>query len=130
MTPAIRIWADENGQSHLADLALDFRLTDILPPAPPVLLTPPAPATGYAVARVPAGWHSDWHAAPGRQLVVYLAGSGQIRAGDGDTRTLGPGTILLVDDVAGAGHITAVTGTEEMLVVVVNLPHEREGRSP
>ena len=122
MTVAFRIWADEDGETHLADIELDFRPTDFVPPAPPVMLTTPQPATGYAFEQVPPGWHGDWHPAPGRVLAVYLAGTGTIRASDGDTRPLAAGTILLAEDTTGEGHITTVTGPEEMLVVIVNLP--------
>jgi hypothetical protein len=119
---AIRIWADEKGESHLEDLDLDFAEEDFVPPAPPVLLTSPEAASGYVFARVASGWHGDWHPAPRRELVVYLAGEGTIEASDGDSRPLIPGTILLAEDTNGKGHVTKVTGTNEMFVVVVTLP--------
>ena len=122
MTAAIRIWADEDGESHLADMDLNFEPAGFLPPASPVLLTATWPAAGYHFALVPAGWRADWHPAPGRELVVYLAGNGSVQASDGSTRLLAPGTILLVEDTTGRGHITAVTGAEEMFVVIVTLP--------
>ena len=59
-----------------------------------------------------------------RELAVYVAGEGEIEASDGTVRPLRPGTTLLVDDTTGKGHITRVTGTEEMLVVIVTLPDD------
>jgi hypothetical protein len=56
---------------------------------------------------------------------VYLSGEGEIEASDGTVRPLRPGTVLLVDDTTGKGHMTRVTGTEEMLVVIVTLPDDR-----
>ena len=47
---------------------------------------------------------------------------GTIEASDGELRDLLPGTILLAEDTTGKGHISAVTGTEEMLVLIVLLP--------
>ncbi|HEX6302406.1 MAG TPA: cupin domain-containing protein [Acidimicrobiia bacterium] len=122
MVSVIRIWADEEGESHLEDVDLEFAEEDFVPPAPPVLLTSPGAATGYAFAQVAPGWHGDWHPAPRRELVVYLTGQGTIEASDGESRPLGPGTILLAEDTTGQGHVTKVTGTNEMFVVVVTLP--------
>jgi hypothetical protein len=39
VTAAIHIWADEDGESHLTDLDLDFEPANFLPPAEPVRLT-------------------------------------------------------------------------------------------
>lgn len=89
-----------------------------------MLLTPQTPASGYVIARVSPGWEADWHPSPVRELALYLAGAGEIEASDGTTRRLRPGTILLVDDTTGRGHITRVTGTDEMLVVVVTRPNK------
>lgn len=124
MSPLIRIWADEDGESHLEDLHPEFSKSDFVPPAPPVLLTDPEPAEAYMLELVPSGWHGDWHPAPRRVLAVYLTGEGVIEASDGDSRPLEPGTILLVEDTTGKGHITRVTGTDEVLVVIIALPGE------
>lgn len=122
MVSVIRIWADDDGESHLEDVDLDFAEEDFVPPAPPVLTTSPNPATGYVFARVAADWHGDWHPTPFRELVVYVAGQGEIEASDGEIRSLGPGTVLLADDTFGKGHISRVTGGDEAFVVVVRLP--------
>ncbi|HUP15571.1 MAG TPA: cupin domain-containing protein [Acidimicrobiia bacterium] len=122
MVSVIRIWADEEGESHLEDVDLEFAEEDFVPPAPPVLLTSPEAASGYVFARVAPGWHGDWHPAPGRELVVYLTGQGTIEASDGESRPLEPRTILLAEDTTGRGHVTKVTGTNEMFVVIVTLP--------
>ena len=37
----------------------------------------------------------NWHNAPRRQFVVNLTGTVEIVASDGETRRLGPGSILL-----------------------------------
>lgn len=124
MASTLRIWASVDGESHLEDVDLAFEESDFLPPALPVHLTAQTPASGYFIASVPPGWQADWHPAPVRELAVYLTGEGEIEASDGTVRALRPGTILLVDDTTGRGHITRVTGTEEMLVVIVTLPDD------
>jgi hypothetical protein len=127
MASTLRIWASEDGESHLEYVDFAFEESDFLPPAPSMYLTAQTPASGYFIARVPPGWHADWHRAPVRELAVYVTGEGEIEASDGTVRPLRPGTILLVDDTTGKGHITRVTGAEEMLVVIVTLPDDPVG---
>lgn len=124
MASTLRIWASEDGESHLEDFELPFEESDFLPPSPPMHLTSRTSAAVYFVAWVPPGWRADWHPTPVRELAVYLAGEGEIEASDGTVRALRPGTILLVDDTTGRGHIARVTGTDEMLVVIVTLPNQ------
>lgn len=124
MASTLRIWASEDGESHLEDVDLPFEESDFLPSALPMLLTPQEKASGYFIARVPPGLELDWHVAPVRELAVYLTGQGEIEASDGTIRPLEPGTILLVEDTTGKGHKDRVIGTEEVLVVIVTLPEE------
>lgn len=118
----LRIFADAEGESHFEDVEFAFEQTDFVPPAPPVLMTSPESASGYSFELVHPGWRGDWHPVPQRLLAVYLSGVGTIEASDGELRDLRPGTILLAEDTTGKGHISAVTGTEEMLVLIVLLP--------
>lgn len=118
----MRIWAGDDGESHLEDVDLGFAESAFLPAGPPMLLTEQMPATTCFVARVPSGWDAGWHPAPVRELALYLAGHGEIEASDGDVRAIEPGTILLVEDTTGRGHLTRVTGDDEVLVVIVTLP--------
>ena len=122
MSLVLRIWADQDGESHFEEVDVAFEESDFVPPAPPVLLSVREPATDYVLERVPPGWHGDWHPAPGRVLAVYLTGRGEIEASDGESRPIEPGTILLAEDTTGKGHMTRVTGSEEMVVVIVTLP--------
>jgi hypothetical protein len=124
MVPVLRIYADADGESHFEDVELSFAEEDFVPPAPPVLITPFEPATSYAFEQVPPGWHGDWHPAPARVLAIYLSGHGVIEASDGEVRSIEPGTILLAEDTTGKGHITRVTGSDDVLVVIVTLPDQ------
>jgi len=118
----MRIFADEQGESHLDDVEIAFEETDFVPPAPPVLLSSFELASQYGFELVNPGWHGDWHPVPQRVLAIYLAGSGEIEASDGEVRELIPGTILLAEDTLGKGHKTRVTGSTDMLVVILRLP--------
>jgi hypothetical protein len=122
MTSFLRIYADENGESHFEDVELRFEQTDLVPPAPPVFLTELADAERFAFELVHPGWVGDLHPVPQRLLAVYLSGTGTMEATDGEVRELGPGTILLAEDTIGKGHRSRVTGDEDMLVLIVMLP--------
>ncbi len=118
----LRIYADEEGESHFEDVERAFEQTDFVPPAPPVLMTALQSASSYGFELVHPGWHGDWHPVPQRLLAVYLSGAGTIEASDGELRDLAPGTILLAEDTIGKGHISRVTGAEDVLVLILMLP--------
>jgi quercetin dioxygenase-like cupin family protein len=122
MVSVLRIWADEAGESHFEDVDVVFEETDFVPPAPPVLVSSFEPASEYAIERVAPGWRGDWHPAPGRVIAIYLSGRGEMETSDGEVHPLEPGTILLAEDTTGKGHLSRVTGTEEMVVVILKLP--------
>ena len=78
--------------------------------------------TSLLVSRRDWSWTGTHH--PVRELAVYLSGEGEIEASDGTTRSIDPGTILLVDYTTGKGHRTRVTGSDEVLVVITTLPND------
>ncbi|MCP4547100.1 MAG: cupin domain-containing protein, partial [bacterium] len=69
----------------------------------------------------PPGWEGDWHPAPKRQWMLYLAGEVEAEASDGETRRIGPGSITLLEDTWGKGHRSRVIGDTEVLLAVVQL---------
>jgi hypothetical protein len=63
----------------------------------------------------------NWHNAPRRQFVVNLTGTVEIVASDGEKRCLGPGSILLADDLTGKGHTSRGLGGEERISLFIPL---------
>ena len=118
----LRIYADANGESHFAELDIAYETADFVPPAPPVQLSASAPVSAYQYERVPPGWYGAWHPAPQRLLAVYLSGTGEMTASDGETRPLVPGTVLLAEDTTGKGHTSRVTGSADLHVLILMLP--------
>lgn len=123
----LRIFADDEGDSHFEDMEVTFELADFVPPAPAVLMSSLEPAVKYGFERVHPGWHGEWHPVPQRVLAIYLAGEGEMEASDGEVRALKPGTVLLAEDTTGKGHTSRVTGPDEMVVVILLLP---DGEAP
>ena len=122
MLSYLRIYADDEGESHFEDVELTFEEIDFVPPAPPVLISAFEPATAYGFEVVPPGWHGDWHPSPGRVLAIYLSGEGEMEASDGEIRPIVAGTVLLAEDTTGKGHISRVTGSSQVTVALVTLP--------
>lgn len=122
MVSFVRIYADAGGESHFEDFNVPFEAADFVPPAPPVLMSPSQPAAEYSFELVHPGWRGDWHPVPQRVLAVYLSGSGEMIASDGEVRELVRGTVLLAEDTTGKGHMSRVTGNEDMYVLILMLP--------
>ena len=103
----LRIWADEEGDSHLEEVTIPR--TVVPPEAGTVELHVSTPLSvdrlqfleAIVVDQVP-----DWHCAPRRQFVVWLDGWVRIRTSDGDERTLPAGSTILAEDLHGRGHVT------------------------
>ena len=78
-------------------------------------------ATGVSIRRNDPGYFLDWHCAPRRQYAITIAGELELGVGDGTVRRLGPGTVLLAEDLTGQGHTTRVVGGEPRFTIVVPL---------
>jgi hypothetical protein len=117
-----RLYPDADGNSHLEDIDLPLTPANFSPPAPPINATPFLPATQYGFISASPGWYGDWHPAPRRQLMCYLAGEVEAETSDGAVRRFGPGDITLLEDTTGKGHRSRVIGDVDVLFIVVQLP--------
>ena len=108
----LRLYTGDDGQSHFEELDL---------PTGPVGSSPMQAATGITFRRAEPGEFLDWHPAPRRQYVITLAGQGEIEVGDGTVRRLGPGDVMLAEDLTGKGHTTRVVGNEPRVSVAIPL---------
>jgi len=99
------------------------RLTpvDFAPPAPPLNASAFSPASQFGFISAPPGWCGDWHPAPRRQILFYLAGEIEAQVSDGEVRRFGPGSATLVEDTTGKGHTSRVVGSASVLAAVVQL---------
>ncbi len=101
----VRIFADEHGESHFADVSLPLELISLAPPMAPVPVSAPIPAARVVFFHGPQTKQDGaWHPAPTRQLMFVLAGSVEITVSDGEMRSFGPGSVLMAEDVHGRGH--------------------------
>ena len=115
----VRLQADKNGNSQFEDATLKLDEYDYRPPAPLVFVSHAFPTDGVQFIRLPAGWAADAIQVPKKQFFVCLKGEVEITAGDGKSRSFGPGDTVLMEDGDGNGHRTRVKGDGEFLAVVI-----------
>jgi quercetin dioxygenase-like cupin family protein len=112
----IRIYTGADGKSHFEDIELVFQ-----PRADMSEQAEVHAESGTIVRRFDPQRSNPWHNAPGRVCVFTLSGAVDIEVGDGTIRRLGPGDILIAEDVTGQGHITREVGNEPRVSVFVPL---------
>ncbi len=118
----VRCYADEAGESHFEDVEVNLTLMDFASPAPPLALSPFVTATQVGFLSAPSGWYGDWHPSPRRQFLIFLSGKSKIAVSDGEIRQFASGSVLLLEDTSGKGHISVAISKEPVVHVVVQLP--------
>lgn len=116
-----RIYTDSTGASHFAEMQIRFELSDFAPPAPPISVTSSFASQGFAIISSPVGWYGDWHPTPRIQFVFCLAGTLEVEVTDGEIRRFGPGSVVLLEDTTGKGHVSKVVGDQRVYMVAAPL---------
>jgi len=116
------IFADEEGDTHFRDVGIEFESVEFAPPAPSVNLSSFTPATQYAFCVFPSGWFGDWNPTPRKQAFLFLSGEMEVRVSDGEERRFGAGSVVLVEDTAGKGHVSRVVGSADVVTAVIQFP--------
>ena len=106
----LRLYSGADSQSHFEDM----ELTGDMSVHSAMEITP-----GVNFCRFPVDYFSDWHTAPRRQYIAVLSGIMEIGIGDGGKRQLGPGDVLLVEDLEGRGHTTRTVGDEPRVSLTI-----------
>ncbi len=101
------LYADEEGQSHFRDIEVEW-----VEETPSGKMSRRLPASGVIFRKVPPTYDLDWHPAPRRQYIVNLDAGVQITASDGESRIIGAGEVLLVEDTTGKGHLSKAVGEQ------------------
>lgn len=112
----VRVFTGPDGQSHFEDVSIGLE-----PAGAMGTISQLWPGQGVQFREVPGDYQLDFHTAPRRQLVVNLTGSVEIEVGDGTTKLMGPGSILLAEDTTGQGHISRNVDGEPRRCLFVHL---------
>lgn len=115
-----RVYSGQDGESHIAEVPLAMKSFVDSEGAYGESM-PTQPARSITIRMSPPGYVLDWHCAPRRQYSISLSGAAEIEVGDGTVARLGPGDIVLAEDLTGRGHVTRVVGDQPRYYAVVPL---------
>jgi hypothetical protein len=118
----IRLYTDETGESRIEEIEIALTSQDFAPPAVPLDLSDPVEARRVVFGSFPVGWVGERHVAPRRQFAFQLTGELEVEVGGGRKHVFGPGSIALLEDTTGAGHITRVVSDVPVTAAFVQLP--------
>jgi hypothetical protein len=116
-----RLYTGPDNQTHAEEVELKFT------PGSPAEVSKLIPVTSAELHRTAGGSVDDWHRAPRRQYVITLSGRGEIEVAGGKKISVGPGSINLVEDTTGKGHVTKAMGTEDRVTLQLPLA-DQSGR--
>ncbi len=99
------LYMDEAGESHFRDIEVEWaeergasKYSERLP------------ATGIIFRETSGDYDLDWHPAPRRQYIINLDAGAKLTASDGESRIIAAGEVILVEDIAGKGHLSQSVG--------------------
>ena len=117
----VRVYTGEDGESHFEDIEVQWDSESSMGQLSRLIR-----GSGVIFRHVEKSYDLDFHVAPRRQFVVNLIGSVDISVGDGTTRRIGSGEILLAEDTTGQGHKSQAVdgGDRTCLFIPVDLDEE------
>ena len=99
------LYTDDAGESHFGDI--DVEWVDVKGTR---RYSATHPATGIIFRQTGGDYDLDWHPAPRRQYIINLDAGVRITASDGESREIGAGEVILVEDTTGKGHLSQAIG--------------------
>lgn len=113
------VYTDESGESHFKDLEIDFPFSHF---DGADLRAKPIPVTSMIFRITAADQDLDFHNAPQRQFCINLDAGVEVTVSDGETRYVGPGEVLMLEDVTGKGHMSRHIEQKLRHSVFITLP--------
>ena len=99
------LYEDAHGMSHFRDIEIEW-----VEERRGSKLSRRLPATGIIFRETAGEYDLDWHPAPRRQYIINLDAGVRLTASDGESRIIGAGEVVLVEDVSGKGHLSQSVG--------------------
>src|SRR5271165_3394940 len=120
-----RIFADDRGESHFAEVEIPLTLTAVAAHLPPMRTSPSIASihVQFLVAP-PAVIAHDWHPAPARQFVLLLNGKLEVEVTDGERRVFTQGSVVFLGDTKGRGHKDHAMNDDELCLALIRVPDE------
>jgi len=101
------LYVDGKGETHFRDLEIE-----LVEATRGGKLSKRLPATGIIFRETGGDYDLDWHPAPRRQYIINLDAGVRITVSDGETRVIGAGEVLLVEDTSGKGHLSQAVNSQ------------------
>ena len=108
-----RLYCTPDNESHFETMSAPLSRIDFAPPASPIYIGGGGPAKKVVFGGFEENWGAadvasgKTHPTPVVQWITVLSGRMVISSTDGDSRIIGPGDIIHLEDVAPCrGHIT------------------------
>ena len=115
----IRLYADENVETHFEQVPMELSETDYRPPAPLMFVSHAYETDALQFVRLPAGWVGDGIHPPQHQFMLCLEGRLEIRLSDGSRRSFRPGSTVLMENTSGKGHRSEVKGSKDFVAAII-----------
>ena len=113
-----RIYTGSDGETHAEEITGTLRSD---PSRAGIEFSDLIKVAGLRFARTSPGWVRDWHTEGTHQYVITLSGRGEFEISGGHKVPLVPGSIVLVEDATGKGHISRTFGTEDRIALNIQL---------
>ena len=105
----VKISHDGAGGSRSSDVAVDFEARPFAAGVPPLLVSQATSCHAVSFVEFPPEVRdTEPHPTPRRQFGAVLSGVAETETTDGEVRRLTAGSIVLVEDTLGRGHVTRV----------------------
>jgi hypothetical protein len=125
LTAYTRLYADADGHSRFEDVQLPAETRGVTYAELVATFSDPIDADAVVFRNVLQEASDDSpHNAPRRQFIVQISGACEVETSTGEIRRFGPGSVLLVEDLDGHGHITRKVGEGERLTMLITLPED------
>jgi len=119
-----RVFSDDAGESHTETATITVQSERFAPPTPPLDVSAMSKSAGWNLLRFAADWVGGWHCTPYRQWVFVMGGQATVRVSDGSQCELRAGSICLLEDTRGKGHLTTIIGSDEVLMVAIRISND------
>ncbi len=118
----LEIYADDDGETHFRKGSVELEANHYAPPSSPLEISAETPANTSLFLVAPPGWDDAFHATPRRQYAVLLEGELSVTVSDGESVTMKPGDMVLLNDAGSKGHLSRVQGDRPARFLMVGCP--------
>ena len=115
----LHLYTDGAGETHFAEKEFEFKHLPHVENRDSIMTHEISGVQRAILYKLTSGAVEDWHTAPRKQLACVIQGMADITASDGEVRRLRPGSIVLIDDTTGKGHITTHVGDEDHIAMMI-----------